>query len=58
MINYELLDVTMTRIELCDLILACGLISMQNRDAHKWELLRKKLRVQLDNFDESYEMGA
>lgn len=50
-LNQKTVTVKIKRIELCDLLLACTVISGSNPEAEKWEALHDKLKLILDDFD-------
>lgn len=50
MTNYKNLNVELTRIDVCDLLLACTLMQA-GKDGKKWATLHDKLQKQLRAFD-------
>lgn len=50
MTNYKNLNVELTRIDVCDLLLACTLMQT-GKDGKKWATLHDKLQKQLRAFD-------
>ena len=50
-LNQKTVTVKIKRIELCDLLLACTVISDSNPEAKKWEALHDKLKQILEEFD-------
>ena len=48
--NEKTVTLKLKRIEVCDLLLATGLIANET-DATKWDLLHSKLKEILDDFD-------
>ena len=59
--NSRTVTVKMTRIELCDLLIATTSIAQgleaEGHTANKWHTLHDKLREQLDAFDEKNGMN-
>ena len=51
--NYKTVSMKLTRIELCDLMLACTIIK-QNSGATKWATQHDKLEAILQQFDETH----
>lgn len=52
MINNAEMELTLTRIEVCDLLIACVNASERANDSGaKWVRLHDKIRKQLDSFD-------
>ena len=53
--NHRTVNVKITRIELCKLIIACTALNFElekeNHSAQGWAELREKLKQQLDAFD-------
>lgn len=49
--NYEEMTLTLTRIEVCDLLLAC-ISAEEVSGAEKWMKLHDKIKKQLDKADE------
>ena len=54
MINAEKMTITLTRIDVCDLMLATTVIMLQEGMGNKWETLHDKLLEQLEQFDTEY----
>lgn len=52
--NYKNCTIKITRIELCDLLLACW-AAEEKSGAEKWAKLHDKLRAQLDAIDEKLD---
>ena len=50
--NEKIVTLKLRRIDVCDLLLACSLISAES-DAQKWDKLHEKLKQILDDFDEA-----
>lgn len=48
--NQRTMEITLKRIDVCDLLIACTVIS-NNSDSEKWRELHDKLAAQLDEFD-------
>lgn len=48
--NQKPVTITIQRIELCDMLLACGAMGRQS-GAEKWEALHGKLNEMLEEFD-------
>lgn len=52
MLNERIVTLKLTRIDVCDLLLACtALDTATDSDNHKWEQLHDKLNGILDEFD-------
>ena len=50
--NHAQVTITMTRIDLCNLIMACTFADHNtNEDTKKWAELRKELKAELDSLD-------
>ena len=49
--NEKTVTLKLKRIEVCDLLLACTLISAES-DAQRWDKLHDKLKQILEEFDE------
>ena len=56
-LNQKEMTLELTRIEVCDLMLACGLLGNPNFD-NKWDRLHDKLREMIDEFDKENGYGA
>lgn len=55
-LNQRTVTVKISRIELCDLLLACTSAQYQANDGgEKWKRLHDKLKSQLDDFDKKIE---
>lgn len=51
MVNYQDYTITLKRIEICDLLLACLAAYDCSNDAEKWLDLHKKLMMELNRID-------
>lgn len=51
--NARIVDVKVSRIELCDIMIALTMTSNES-DAEKWDKLHEKLRKQLEHFDDMW----
>ena len=55
MINNEDMTITLKRIEVCDLLLACTLADMSTEESNKkWANLHDKVEKLLEQFDREY----
>ena len=55
--NASTMKVELSRIEVCDLLIAC-LAAEHETGAKKWRSLHEKLKAQLEAFDESNGYGV
>lgn len=51
--NERIVNVKVSRIELCDIMLALTMLSCES-DVEKWDKLHEKLRKQLEHFDDMW----
>ncbi len=52
MLNNKTITLNLKRIEVCDLILACGIFAREKTNTVKWETLHDKLSEILHQWDE------
>lgn len=55
--NQKSMTLKLTRIDVCDLLLACTTVADES-GAEKWGKLHEKLLNQLDDFDEKNGIGV
>ena len=54
-LNQRTMTIKLKRIEVCDLMLACTVLSDATEDAKKWDDLHEKLKKMIDKFDATQE---
>ena len=55
--NEMTVKANLKRIDICDLILACGIMAIDT-EAKKWQALHDKLEKILDDFDEAHGISV
>lgn len=53
--NYKRMNLNLYRIDVCDLLIALDLID-ENSDSDKWIKLRNRIRFQLEEFDNDFDL--